>query len=158
MFSTLVYWNHRESASYRNFSVHVEAEKERDRVPLSSHRVSHTVYGRDENIIRDPLQKVTDINNEGSPDRGSRDPNSVFIQDFKASDHILVQYGESYKSSEFNTFTQEIKGYYTFKVTVCTKALWVFGVGHLRRIILKNNGGERCRNYVVEIILFGSQA
>jgi len=48
--------------------------------------VDHTVFGRDVQIIREPLQLVADIDDVGALDGWGRDPLAIAVENFQCSD------------------------------------------------------------------------
>jgi len=79
---------------YRNFGVHVEAEKEGDGVSLDTHCVADAVDSGHELVVGDSLQEVADVDDKRPTNGLCLDINPVLVEHFEASYHVLVQDGE----------------------------------------------------------------
>lgn len=76
---------------HRNCNVHVEAEEEWNRIPIQSRRITDAVNSGYKFVIGDSLQEVADVHDECPTDGSRRDVHAVLVEDFQASNHVLIE-------------------------------------------------------------------
>jgi hypothetical protein len=82
---------HEEEKAHRYLNIHVETEEKRNRIALASRSVPYAMNCRDEDVIRDPLQEIANIDNKSAIHRLCWNVEPVLIQHFQSPEHILVE-------------------------------------------------------------------